>query len=351
MNSPISEEALREAAAWMTRLKAAQGGEGEHQEFVEWLKRSPVNVRHYLELASLDVELRDETLFAGVEIEGLREQAEGNVVRWSAGTGDAPTLTLPRRPGEGNRARVRWKPLAAAAAVVAITLAALWGFRSAFFDQHHYRSALGELRSITLPDGSLVTLNTQSDIRVRYSSTARTVELLRGEALFRVAQQATQPFRVLVGDSVVQAIGTEFNIDRRAEGALVTVVEGRVSVLPPSHPGPSILLSAGEQLSMIRGAQVRRLPPVQISRVTTWTQRRLVFDQAPVSEVVSQLNRYNRVQLSVTDTALARRRVTGTFESGDPESFVQFLEQQGGVSVRARDDGSLELTGSAQGGN
>lgn len=343
MSAPVSEEALREAAAWMTRLKVAQGREAEQREFASWLTRSPVNVRHYLELVNLDAQLQDKTLFANLD--ELCLKPGDNVVQWSA----APTQPPLQRKAKSWGAR----GIAAAAALVIIVVVGVTSSLPRLQDQRRYLSGRGELRSIALPDGSIVTLNTQSDIRLRYSSGARTVELLSGEALFRVAKRANLPFRVLVGDSVVQAIGTEFNIDRSAERPLVTVVEGRVSIHPSSasqQENSPVLLSAGEQLSVAPGAQVRRLAPIQISRVTTWTQRRLVFDQAPVSEVVRQLNRYNKAQLSVTDTALARRSVTGTFESSDPDSFVQFLEQQGGVSVRVRQDRSLVLLGSAQGG-
>jgi transmembrane sensor len=340
-------EALREAAAWLVRLKEAD--ESAEREFAEWLKKSPVHVRHYLELSSLDVELQDAALFEGLTLDDLHRESAGNVVNW-----DAPTPTLPRSTGEGvrtppipspvPRGRVRVAAFLIAAAVASIAVAALFITRS----PQHYDSALGELRSITLPDGSIVTLNTQSDIEVRYSNTARTVELRRGEALFRAVKDKTRPFRVMVDGSMVQAVGTEFNVYRRAEGAIVTVIEGRVSILPPSPLGEEgrvegLSLSAGEQLAISHNATVRRLDPSAVTRVTTWTQRRLVFDQAPVSEVVSQLNRYNRQQLLVADPNLARRVITGTFESGDPASFVQFLVQQGGVTVREEADSTQQL--------
>jgi transmembrane sensor len=218
---------------------------------------------------------------------------------------------------------------------------------------------VGELRSIGLSDGSIVTLNTQSEIAIRYSKLVRSVELVRGEALFQVAKNAKRPFRVGIGQSVVQAVGTAFNIYRRPEGSIVTVIEGRVAILghnqlvrgSQSSAGTSlqrtagdIELSAGEQLTLAPRERVRRLAPSDIQQVTTWAQRRLVFKETTVKDVVAEFNRYNRTQIVIDDQALSRRIVTGTFESGDPESFVEFLVQQSNAMVRERSEGTWYLS-------
>lgn len=359
--SAASTEVLREAAAWMTRLKASDVSELDHREFIEWLKRSPVHVKHYLELASLDVQLGDAALFEGMDLDELPRQSRSNVLPWTVPrTRDSESKT----PRQHARPRwLRWTVTAAAASVITVGL--FLGTQEVVNwpdSDERYHSAVGELRSIALSDGSIVTLNTQSEIEVRYSEESRTVELARGEALFRVARNRSRPFRVLVDRTVIQALGTEFNVYRHSGGAVVTVVEGRVAVLPqdsgsaeplgrqePSAPGPGrvrarLELSAGEQLAIAPNAAVRRLELSEIARVTTWTQRRLAFNQAPVAEVVAELNRYNHEQLVVEDPELARRAVTGTFESNDLESFILFLKQEGGVSVREGPRGTRHLT-------
>jgi transmembrane sensor len=340
---------LREAAAWLTRLRSAESHDATQREFVEWLKQSPQHVKHYLELASLDVTLQDSALYDDSAL-GVSTHSESlNIVQWPQVKSHAP----PAVRQQPSRRSVR-RLFMAASVIAVLALGGLYAIRWVT-SSDEYRSRLGEIRSFELIDGSVVTLNTQSEIRVQYTQVARDIELVRGEALFKVAKRSNLPFRVHVNNTVVQAIGTEFNVYRKATGAIVTVMEGRVAILPPQAqtlPEPQRLeLEAGEQVAVASSRVVRRLDPPEVARVTTWTQRRLVFDRVPVAEVVAELNRYNREQLSVGDPQLARRAVTGTFESSDPESFVQFLKQQGGVAVIEEPNGERLLIGSQAGGN
>jgi transmembrane sensor len=339
--SDASNAALREAAGWVVRLREGCGEE-ERRAFVAWLKVSPVHVQHYLELVSLEVQLGDAELLSRLEMEPPSPKDRTNVLPLERES--APAVRSDHRAGK----RRHWQAVAALTACVAVL-----AFVGALFLEHsvpeypQIRSAVGELRSVTLSDGSLVTLNTQSTIEIRFSPQERTVALLEGEALFRVARNAARPFRVLVDESVVQAVGTEFNIYRRSAGTLVTVIEGRVAVAPAAGVQEPSLLAAGEQILVSTGSAktpVRKLSAGEMARTTTWTQRRLVFDRAPVRDIVAQLNRYNEVRLVIDDARLASRVVTGTFDSSDPESFIQFLTEQGGVVTREAPDGTRHLT-------
>lgn len=333
MNSPRSvrtPQALSEAAEWLSRLNAPQASERDRREFAQWLKRSPQHVQHFLELTDLDAQLQDAKLFEGLTLEEGAAAEEGNVV------------ALHGAPDKPAAARGGW-PLAVAA-VLAVAVAGLAWYANLIRPQH-YESAVGELRSIVMDDGSIVTLNTQSEIQVRYTDDARTVRLLRGEAFFRVAKRQSQPFSVEIDGARVRALGTAFNVYRRSGGDWVTVTEGRVALLTPESQSPAKILTAGEQAAVRADPRVERLDTAALARVTGWTQRQLIFDNAPVSEVVAELNRYNRTRLVVEDADLAARAVTGTFESADPESFVAFLAKQTSTVVRRDKDGAVRLGG------
>lgn len=361
----LPPEALEEAAAWLARLNEPAATDRDRGEFVAWLKASPVHVRYYLELTGLEVDLRTPELYQGLDAE---EAPEGRTPT-AAG---AEVLALPVRP-RAARALARgtrpWRPWVAAASVLAaLGLGLLFASRT-LPSVEHYTSAPGELRRVALEDGSLMTLNARSEATVRYDARSRQVLLESGEVLFRVSHDPDRPFRVRVGNNVIQALGTEFNVRRRGQDVLLTVVDGRVRVLSAavtvestgSTPGglqpARVEVGAGEQFSIPASglgraghSGVRELSEEDLAVATLWTRHRLSFNRAPVSEVVAELNRYNREQLAVDDPELAAREVSGTFDVRQPQAFIALLRQQGGVELEARDGGGLRLVPSGDAG-
>ena len=201
-----------------------------------------------------------------------------------------------------------------------------------------YRTHIGEQQSVLLEDGSTVELNAKSRLRVRFSDKARNIELLAGQALFRVAKDPLRPFVVSSGDASVRAVGTRFDVYRKGSGTTVTVLEGRVAVsslTPKAAPlheverggGEGVLLSAGEQI--VVSPKTAALPkPADIPAATAWTQRQIVFQGTPLGEVVEEFNRYNVRQMEVLDESLQGVRVSGVFSSTEPASLLRFLREQ-----------------------
>jgi transmembrane sensor len=172
-----------------------------------------------------------------------------------------------------------------------------------------------------------------SKIRIRYSAHERTVDLLQGQALFQVAKDTIRPFVVHSGQTGVRAVGTEFDVYRKADGTIVTVVEGRVAVLrTPESRNFSSLLSAGEQITVSPTAARKTLHP-NLAGATSWTQRRLVFDSASFAEVADEFNRYNERKLVIDPSALGTLHVSGVFSSTDPASLIRFLRDRPGLRV------------------
>jgi transmembrane sensor len=246
-------------------------------------------------------------------------------------------------------------------AFVAIGLAAfVWVF---LFREPIYVTQVGEQRSITLSDGSTMELNSRSKVRVRYSEHERALELLEGQALFRVAHDTSRPFIVTSDGTRVRAVGTQFDVNKKREGTVVTVVEGRVSVLTdvsdarvdainvnvsesmpqlPHEGGAGILLAAGEQIA-VSDTAAERVEQPDVARAIAWTQKQLVFKAATLTEVAEEFNRYNQRQLVVQDPELYEFHISGVFASSDPGALLQFLRERAGVRV-VESDNAIYLT-------
>jgi transmembrane sensor len=151
---------------------------------------------------------------------------------------------------------------------------------------------------------------------------------------------------VRVGRLQVRAVGTQFDVNRRSRSTVVTVIEGRVSVVAPSasagdeSPGEGLALSAGEQVTVnpAKSPEPWRPRAVNLAAVTAWTQRQLVFDASSLAEVVEEFNRYNTRRLVIVDPSLDQFSISGSFSSTNPASLLRFLEAQPGIVVTAADD-------------
>jgi transmembrane sensor len=227
-----------------------------------------------------------------------------------------------------------------AVAAVAVLVTGLYFYLT----PQRLQTAVGEQRSVVLGDGSLVTLNTSSSIEVHMAKDRRTVQLLAGEALFEVAHDARRPFDVTTGDTTVRAIGTQFNVDRRAASTTVTVVEGRVAVFttPDSTQEGSqttLPLAAGEQLTLAPRS-ARHPVRADVATAIAWTQRKLIFEHRQLGEVAAEFNRYNRQVIEIQSAELRNQEVTGVFQANDPGSFLTFLSRLPGVTIQQSADHS-----------
>jgi transmembrane sensor len=214
-------------------------------------------------------------------------------------------------------------------------------------------TAVGELRNVELPDGSTVLVNTNTRIETAYSAAERRVRLVHGEAHFTVAKNPVRPFYVEANGVAVRAVGTAFNVRLRSDSVEVLVTEGRVRVADTTR-GTSLiaeksvqvstdeapLLRAGERAvvagSVAPGGVRQPVPAAavtasEVGRVLAWQDRRLEFGAVPLSEIVAEFNRYNRVQLVVEEPALAAQRFGGSFRVDQPDTLVRLLEDRFGV--------------------
>jgi len=225
----------------------------------------------------------------------------------------------------------------------------------------YYETAVGDSRKAVLADRSSVLLNTDSRLRVRLASARRDSELLKGEALFTVAQDKLRPFYVKAAGTLVCAVGTSFTVRIRDDRSVeVVVADGRITVGSAdrnlhAHPvldSSAPYAGAGDHVVFGQGSWViKHQSPDYVARKLAWTSGRISFDGETLSDAVHEFNRYNRRHFAIADPAIARIRVGGLFDATDPESFAATLEKHFGVhrmpAVQGDDD-VIRLVSSGQ---
>jgi len=226
-----------------------------------------------------------------------------------------------------------------------------------------FQTVVGEQSSFTLQDGSVLFLNTDSKVRVGWLPTERHIELVRGEARFKVAKDANRPFTVATTAAAVRALGTVFNVRAEPLGTQVAVLEGQVevTVAPAEEPAFGTPVTANERSTAVQASAMERVRLAAgeraavtshgiqtntgptIESVMAWTERRLVFRDQPLDAVVHEFNRYRTYPLVLDDPGLASLRISGVFDLSDPESLIAYLGTYEAVQVDRRSDGSQHL--------
>jgi transmembrane sensor len=213
--------------------------------------------------------------------------------------------------------------------------------------QQSFHTAVGQTQTIMLPDGSAVTLDTDTRIRARLDGHERRIELDRGRAFFRVAHDSARPFRVTAAGRTVTALGTVFEVRADREHFEVTLLEGRVRVegrQRPLAPPPEVTeLTPGTQL-VATAARRWSVTEADVARETSWLDGRLAFDNDPLGEVVAEMNRYSDKKIIIRDPAVANAPVLGVFKAGDVDAFVRAVEAYHLASVTEDNGREVELS-------
>jgi transmembrane sensor len=336
----------REAADWwLARRVLGVQNPREEAAFQQWMS-DPANAASY-EAAE---RVYGEAALHAAEPEILQLRAEA----------------LRRRPSGRARGRQLGAGLAAAvvvsaglAGVAAVTfksephqdMAAIQAPLASPTSSKRYETRVGERRRVRLDDGSIVSLNTGSVLQVSYNRKRRDVRLLKGQVLFEVAHKADWPFVVTVADRQVTAVGTAFDI--RLEGTTVSVVlvEGKVRVEPLRLKGFDRLmprlaeetLVAGEGLVAREGVAEVRVTAADVDRVTRWTEGQIVFRDDALSTAIAELNRYSQTRIVENDPRVAALRISGVFNTDQPQNFIDAVTAFYPVDAHRRSPGVVEL--------
>ena len=332
-----------DAALWLLRLEATELSPQEKIEFEHWLAGDLAN--HY----AFDR--------AAVALEAAGRHAA------------APDIMEMRAAALAGGKRARGAPWALAASVVGLGIAAmaLWvAIQRTSAPLHsdlasaptevaalasratHFSTAVGERSTISLPDGSSVTLDTQSSIDVMYTPVERGIRLLHGQALFEVAKHLPTPFQVYAAGRRITAVGTTFNVRVDGQRLRVALIEGklRVAVATPTVLEPAqlgqITMSPGESLDTApnRPAAVR---VSDVTRTASWREGVAVFADERLTDVVAEMNRYTSNPIVIAEPAIGELRISGVFKTGDPERFATALGTVFPIAVDRSSNGDVVL--------
>lgn len=311
------QEIDRQAAEWAARRDCGPLSPEEELKFNAWLA---ADLRH------LGAYAKAETVLALLE--------RGSAVGADALRPVAKDMALSRR-------RILLTGSIAASLAV---MAAGAGWRH--FVRDSYATSIGETRVVPLEDGSVVTLNTNSKILVRYTEKRRDIQLLQGEALFDVAKNKARPFVVLAGDTQVRALGTSFTVKMLPEHPVqVLVQEGVVEVKRPDAAAAAPVRAAANTLVMAppdAPIATETVTQTQLTRDLAWRVGRIAFDNESLQDAADEFSRYSDTHIQI-DPAVADRTITGLFVSNDPVGFARAAA----LSLNLRTDvseGAIRIT-------
>ncbi len=319
-----------DAARWLARQDAGCWTADDQRLLDDWLRESTAHRVAWLRL----------------DAAWQRVGAMADLPSPTPAPAAAPAIWPPVRAG-----RRAWITFGAAAAVVTV---AAWLSLRAPADLETYSTAVGARESISLADGSHITLNTHTRARSLINASERRVWIDEGEVFFQVQHDPTRPFVVTAGSARITVLGTQFRVRHERGRTEVTVLEGRVqfdspagakieaaprgSARSPVTPPPPLRLTRNEAVvtegdSLLLAAKT----PEQVRHELSWRQGRLEFEQRTLGEIAAEFNRYNRKQLAV-DPTVADLRLGGSFDADNVDGFVRLVRD--GFGLKVSEEGS-----------
>ncbi len=312
---------LEEAGIWCVRMAHGELDGGDLLAFEQWIGQSDAHRAAFEDVVRTwhgvdEISLQPDMI--AHRSQALESFGRANRARWS-----------PRAFG--------LRPLLAIAAslallVVAITLYTHYAFTT-------YATGIGERRVVRLDDGSRVSLDADTRIRVRYGGSRRALELVQGRAKFDVATDSLRPFTVAAANRIVVARGTAFSVELLGDRVHVILYEGQVAVLDANQPSaaapasaggapqsaaPEVHLSPGRELIASASAvEQQQIVPADLGRTLTWESGLLTFEDELLQTAVERVNRYSDTRLAVADARAARLLVNGVYPSGNSQAFVE----------------------------
>lgn len=341
----VTPEIAAEASVWIARLHGPSRTPAMERECLNWQARSAAHRLAFERCTDVWEEV------SGISVADAFASVSASAAANGTGSGAGEF------DENGRKKRLRWPLLSVAA--VAVFCAALaanrwWGIDS-------YATKVGEQQMVLLDDGTRVSLNTDTRVRVDLGAQLRSVNVLAGEALFEVAKDAKRPFVVRVDDSEVVALGTVFSVrvggaGTADEALTVTLIEGQVSLravagggargLKPAQP---VMMQAGDRVRLVKSLLKPDAPSVQqfdrppAEQLMAWKRNEAIFDGASLPEAVAEMNRYSRTPIVLAaDSSLLKLRVSGLYRTGDSVAFARAVAALYGLQLSER-GGRVEL--------
>lgn len=344
---PSGDAVDQQAAAWFI---AQQEGLSPRREtlLAHWLASSPTHQRAFDRYVATSREL---DALPAPELDALRQKLKN--------THSRPRVSVksPERR-EWLLGAGRWIPQAAVAAgVIGLVGGGSWlafeRLEQAPIFERQYATQRGQKTSVTLPDGSVIHLDTATSIDVVLYRNRREVRLNEGQVLFDVSHDPSHPFDVLGGALRVTVLGTRFSV-RHVQGVdrggtQVSVEHGRVRVAAliqsttesrDSDLSSTIILTDGQAITLEASNRLGQVTNISASAVAPWRDGRVAFDATPLSEALAEFERYGDTGLAIHDPVVASMRVNGSFDVSKAENFAKGLTRVLPLALKRGSDGS-----------
>ena len=348
MNPSKDSIAIEAAAAdWFAKREAGRWHAEDQAHLEAWLDASTANRIAYIRLQTAwERSGRLKALGAGVpsgtipprDSWGFAASPKGSAPVISPETLDAEHH-LQRAPKVRAVLSARLARATAISLMFVLAIGTAWQFLANH--AHSYTTQIGAISTVPLSDGSKITLNTDSQIRVALNASERRIELDQGEAYFEVAKDAARPFIVAIADKRVIAVGTKFSIRREQDDIRVLVTEGRVRIERngSSSRTPETQLAAGSQARTAQAAVlVDQPPPMEVEQLLSWRTGYIVFRDTSLADAVADFNRYATRKIVIEDPAIANIRIGGNFRSDNADAFLSLIQSGFPIHVEQHTD-------------
>jgi len=328
MRYDLNRETTNDIAAnWALKNNFDQLSENDQIVFEEWLAQSADHVKAY-----------DQACLVMEDLHGLKDLPEAALISDTVEEG-LPTSWAGKLR---NWLDTNIRPVTAGAAIAAVLAIILIAPAIWQGPGENYRTALAEVREILLEDGSRVTLGGKSEIEVSFSDEARYVTLLKGRAFFSVEKDNSRPFLVSASKSVIKVVGTKFDVHLGKTRERISVLEGLVSVTSRQEisQDEKYNLVAGDLLT-VTNSFVQKSKAVQ--EAGEWRTGRLIYEAAPLIEVIGDANRYYQGEIIIENTNLNDLPVTTSFSVKQIDNMVETLTHILPLKVEYKTDGRVLL--------
>lgn len=312
----------KEAVDWFVRLTSGEAASDDFVEFANWRGRSPAHDQAYEKISKLWEHL-DAPLMA------WHEQIQSKAEESTLNKGNEVTQTAPKL----GLNKVWPKRFLAAAIVAWVTFSWFPDYLS--YPLADYRTLIGKQKTVNLEDGSIIHLNTDTAINIHYSTSARHIELLQGEAAFEVAQDNHKPFIVASGNIQTRAVGTQFIVRHDNNQGQITLLQGKVQVSNTNKAlddHKTISLNPNDQVTYEDNIFAPLLHG-HSSGTDAWKNWRLQMNFVTLGQAINEINRYRRVKVRLLAPQLAQRKINAVIDLKQIDAWLEALESTLPVAV------------------
>ena len=338
------DDRLEQAARWLVRSQDRDFTPEDKKLMAAWLEEDPANHEAFEEMGGVWEHIGILGHVFAPEKEYKRQEIFVSHRKAERFTGLKALLSRFSEPKK--------RAVIAVAAMAVLVLLCLPVFRAYFSEQavtvHAHKTMIGEQKSLTLGDGSVLKINVKSALSIRMSNRRRQVEMSQGEVFFVAAADTNRPFEVRTPNGMVRVLGTAFNVKSRSGRVAVDVERGHVLVKDaPKGPGDmrtgGVTLLAGQGVDIDPSGRLSRLRPSDMKQVLAWQNRQAVFKNTPLGEVLRELELYHDVRVKLAFPELEAKGITGTFDIGNLDQTLEVIIAAASLKAQREADGTIIL--------